>query len=86
VLDLRCALLPLSLIPKKVLMEGKSQVLLDDGYWPTYSTEASRSTHNTWDEIGEVVIRELDFSQIHLALNTAEVRLPFLFLPPLFLL
>ncbi|GAA5974459.1 hypothetical protein JCM11641_003227 [Rhodosporidiobolus odoratus] len=51
---------------------ARLEVLFDDGYWPAFSTEASRSTHNTWDEIGEVLIRELDFSQIHLALNTAE--------------
>ncbi|GAA5844845.1 hypothetical protein JCM11251_007345 [Rhodosporidiobolus azoricus] len=50
---------------------ARIEVLLDDGYWPTYSTEASRSTHATFDEIGEVVVRELDFSQITLALNTA---------------
>ncbi|GAA5849255.1 hypothetical protein JCM8547_006494 [Rhodosporidiobolus lusitaniae] len=51
---------------------ARLEVALDDAYWPVYSTEPSRSTHNTWDEIGEVLIRELDFSQIHLSLNTAE--------------
>lgn len=46
--------------------------MFDDGYWPAYSTEPSRSHNTTWDEIGEIVIRELDFSQITFQLNTAE--------------
>ena len=41
-------------------------------YWPAFSTEHSRSKHNTWDEIGEALIRELDFSSVTLQLNTAE--------------
>ncbi|BGP56395.1 Tricalbin-2 [Rhodotorula sphaerocarpa] len=51
---------------------ARLEVLFDDGYWPTFSTEHSRSTHNTWDEIGEVLIRELDFSTVTLQLNTAD--------------
>jgi hypothetical protein len=34
------------------------------------STEPARSTHAVWDEIGEAVIRELDYSHIVLKLNT----------------
>lgn len=41
-------------------------------YWPAFTTEHSRSTHNTWDEIGEALIRELDYSTVTLQLNTAE--------------
>ncbi|GAA5961362.1 hypothetical protein JCM21900_006679 [Sporobolomyces salmonicolor] len=51
---------------------ARLEVLFDDGYWSAYSTEPSRSTHNTWDEIGEALIRELDFSQIIFRLNMAE--------------
>ncbi|BGO92542.1 hypothetical protein NBRC10512_000461 [Rhodotorula toruloides] len=51
---------------------ARLEVLMDGGYWPCFSTERSRSAHNTWDEIGEVLIRELDFSTITLALNDAE--------------
>lgn len=36
------------------------------------STEHARSTKAVWDEIGEAFIRELDYSQIILKLNTAE--------------
>lgn len=38
----------------------------------TDSTEPSRSTKARWDETGEGFIRELDWSQIILKLNTAE--------------
>lgn len=34
------------------------------------STEPARSPHAVWDEIGEAVIRELDYSHIILKLNT----------------
>ncbi|GAA5958373.1 hypothetical protein JCM3765_004810 [Sporobolomyces pararoseus] len=51
---------------------ARLEVLFDDGYWPAYSTEPSRSHHTTWDEIGEVVVRELDFSMITFQLNSAE--------------
>lgn len=56
-------------IPKK---GARLEVLFDDGYWPAYSTEPSRSHNTTWDEIGEIVVRELDFSMITFQLNTAE--------------
>lgn len=39
-------------------------ILLDDGYWPSYSTGRSRSARAKWDEIGEAVVKELDFSRI----------------------
>ncbi|GAA6062071.1 hypothetical protein JCM10212_003569 [Sporobolomyces blumeae] len=48
------------------------EVLFDDGYWPAYTTEPARSQNPTWDEIGEVLIRELDFSRITFQLNSAE--------------
>ncbi|GAA5905720.1 hypothetical protein JCM8208_000876 [Rhodotorula glutinis] len=51
---------------------ARLEVLFDDGYWPAFSTERSRSTHNTWDEVGEALIRELDFSRIILKLNDSE--------------
>lgn len=34
------------------------------------STEPARSPHAVWDEIGEAVIRELDYSHIIFKLNT----------------
>ncbi|GAA5948387.1 hypothetical protein JCM10213_004407 [Rhodosporidiobolus nylandii] len=72
-LKTQTGLLVFQVISGQLAKKGaRLEVLFDDGYWPAFSTEAARSTHVTFDEIGETVIRELDFSQIHLALNTAE--------------
>jgi hypothetical protein len=47
-------------------------VLLDDGYWPAFSTIRPRSTHASWEYIGEGFIKELDFGRVWLRLNENE--------------
>lgn len=42
------------------------EVLVDDYVYPSYQTSKSRSNHHDMNEIGDVFIRELDFSQITL--------------------
>lgn len=49
---------------------ARLEVAFDDGYWPTYKTEEARTTECTWDEVGEAVIKELDWSRIWLKLRT----------------
>ncbi|PLW09166.1 hypothetical protein PCASD_23053 [Puccinia coronata f. sp. avenae] len=51
---------------------ARLEFLFDDGYWPSYSTEPSKSTHAKWDETGESFIRELDWSRCILKLNVAD--------------
>ncbi|KAI9615270.1 hypothetical protein KEM48_005698 [Puccinia striiformis f. sp. tritici PST-130] len=51
---------------------ARLEFLFDDGYWPSYSTEPSKSTHPKWDETGESFIRELDWSRCILKLNVAD--------------
>ncbi|KAH8928049.1 hypothetical protein BT69DRAFT_651519 [Atractiella rhizophila] len=51
---------------------ARLEVLINDGYWPAYTTERARSTHATFDEVGECFIKELDFATIRLALNESE--------------
>lgn len=51
---------------------ARLEVSLDDGYWPTYTTEEARTTDTTWDEVGEGVIKELDWSRIFLRLRTGK--------------
>lgn len=51
---------------------ARLEVAFDDAYWPTYSTEVARSVHQTWDEVGEAFIRELNYSRIILRLNEAD--------------
>ena len=51
---------------------ARLEVAFDDAYWPGYSTEVARTTHQTWDEVGEAFIRELAYSRIILRLNEAD--------------
>lgn len=46
------------------------EVAFDDGYWPSYTTEEARTAQCTWDEVGEAVIKELDWSRMWLKLRT----------------
>lgn len=47
-------------------------MLLDDAYWPAFSTIRARSTHVEWEYIGEGFIKELDFGRVWLRLNDAD--------------
>ncbi|SCV70224.1 BQ2448_1618 [Microbotryum intermedium] len=72
-LKMQTGVLAFQIISGQLSRKGaRLEVLFDDGYWPAYSSEPARSTHAVWDEIGEAVIRELNFSNIILKLNTAE--------------
>ena len=50
--------------------KSRLEILLDDGYWPAFSTVKARSVHAQWDHVGEGFIKELDFGRIWLRLNT----------------
>ena len=52
--------------------KARLEVLLDDAYWPAFSTVRPRSTNAHWEYIGEGVIKELDFSRVWLRLNEAD--------------
>ena len=52
--------------------KGRLEVLLDDAYWPAFSTVRARSTNANWQYIGEGVVKELDFSRVWLRLNEAD--------------
>lgn len=51
---------------------ARLEVLFDDGYWPAYITEKARTAHHTWDEVGESVVKELDWSKFLLKLRTGD--------------
>ncbi|SPO32702.1 related to TCB3 - protein localized to membranes, bud-enriched [Ustilago trichophora] len=51
---------------------ARLEVLFDDGYWPAYTTEKARTAHCTWDEVGESVVKELDWSKFLLKLRTGD--------------
>lgn len=52
--------------------KGRLEVLLDDGYWPAFSTQRATSTHAQWEYVGEGFVKELDFGQVWLRLNEAD--------------
>lgn len=49
--------------------KARLEVLLDDGYWPAFSTVKARSTHAEWQHVGEGFVKELDFGRVWLRLN-----------------
>ncbi|KAL9937202.1 hypothetical protein V8E36_003611 [Tilletia maclaganii] len=48
---------------------ARLEIAFDDAYWPTYTTEPARTSQCTWDEVGEEVIRELDWSRMWMKLH-----------------
>jgi len=52
--------------------KARLEVLLDDGYWPAFSTIKARSTTAEWEHIGEGFVKELDFSRVYVRLNEAD--------------
>lgn len=49
--------------------KARLEVLMDDGYWPAFSTIKARSTNAQWQHVGEGFIKELDFGRVWLRLN-----------------
>jgi len=52
--------------------KARVEVLLDDGYWPCFSTVKARSTHAQWGYVGEGFMKEVDFGRVWLRLNEAQ--------------
>ncbi|KAI0336165.1 tricalbin [Cubamyces sp. BRFM 1775] len=61
-----------NVISGKLHKKARLEVLLDDAYWPAFSTVRPRSTNAQWEYIGEGVVKELDFSRVWLRLNEAD--------------
>lgn len=61
-----------NVISGRLHKKARLEVLLDDAYWPAFSTVRARSTHAEWQYIGEGVVKELDFSRVWLRLNEAD--------------
>ncbi|KAH9836496.1 C2 domain-containing protein [Rhodofomes roseus] len=52
--------------------KARLEVLLDDAYWPAFSTVRPRSHKAQWEYIGEGFVKELDFGRVWLRLNEAD--------------
>lgn len=61
-----------NVISGQLAKKGRLEVLLDDGYWPAFSTVKARSTHTAWEYVGEGFVKELDFGQVLFRLNEAD--------------
>lgn len=61
-----------NIISGQLTKKARLEVLLDDGYWPCFSTNKSTSTKAQWGYVGEGFIKEIDFSQIWFRLNEAD--------------
>lgn len=53
----------------KLHQKARLEVLLDEGYWPAFSTTRARSTNAEWDHVGEGFVKELDFGRVWFRLN-----------------
>jgi len=49
--------------------KSRLEVLLDDGYWPAFSTAKARSTQALWEHVEEGFVKELDFGRVWFRLN-----------------
>lgn len=58
-----------NILSGKLQRKARLEVLIDDGYWPAFSTIKARSTHAQWQHVGEGFIKELDFGRVWLRLN-----------------
>ncbi|KAG5353458.1 hypothetical protein C0989_006615 [Termitomyces sp. Mn162] len=61
-----------NIVSGNIAKKARLEVLLNDGYWPCFSTTKSRSTHAQWDFTGEGFIKEIDFNRVWLRLNAAD--------------
>jgi len=52
--------------------KARVEVLVDDGYWPCFSTVKARSTNAQWGYVGEGFMKEVDFGRVWLRLNEAQ--------------
>ncbi|WWD20758.1 hypothetical protein CI109_105235 [Kwoniella shandongensis] len=72
ILSNQSGLLVFQVISGQLSRKGSLEVMFDDGYWPAFTSGKARSTHPTWDQVGEGFIRELDFSRVWLRINAAD--------------
>lgn len=62
----------IQVISGELSKKARLELLLDDGYWPAFSSEKARSLNARWDQVGEGFIKELDFGRVWLRLNEAD--------------
>ena len=56
----------------EVSKKCRLEVLLDNGYWPAFSTTRAQGHHAAWQHVGEGFLKEIDFGRVWLRLNEAD--------------
>ncbi|KAL7422727.1 Tricalbin-2 [Cryptotrichosporon argae] len=64
--------LVIQVVSGQLARRASLEVMIDDAYWPSFTTTKARSANATWDQVGEGFIRELDFGRVWLRLNAAD--------------
>lgn len=67
--DTESGVIVFNVISGQLTKKARLEVLMDDGYWPAFSTGKARSTNAHWEHVGEGFIKELDFGRVWLRLN-----------------
>lgn len=70
--DLRYAesgIIVFNVVSGQIQKKARLEVLMDDGYWPAFTTAKSPSTNAHWKHVGEGFVKELDFGRVWLRLN-----------------
>ena len=68
-MQLETGLIILNIISGQLQKKARLEVLLDEGYWPVFSTVRAQSNQVQWDHTGEGFIKELDFGKVWVRLN-----------------
>jgi hypothetical protein len=56
----------------RLAKKARLEVLLDEGYWPSFSTPRARGAKENWMFVGEAFVKELDFGRVVFRLNEAD--------------
>ncbi|KAL1412655.1 Tricalbin-2 [Vanrija albida] len=72
-LGFQSGIIVFQIISGRLARKGALEIMLDDGYWPVYTSDKARSTHATWDQVGEGFVRELDFGRVWLRINANDL-------------
>lgn len=68
-LQYQSGILCFQIIEGQLARKGALEIMFDDGYYPSFSTEKARGNHVKWDQVGEGFVKELDFGRTWLRIN-----------------
>lgn len=60
------------LIDGELPRKGRVELYVDDAVYPAFISTKSRSHKQTWDEIGEGFVREMEYSRLNLRITSGD--------------